>query len=113
LFRRRTIQFPDITRQQFRALLDGESGHHYLIHYLIHDRDTVFSAEVDEAVSGFGLKVLKTPVRSPMANASCERVIGTIRRECPDYLIPLNARHLKRIVSAFALHYNRAGLTLL
>ena len=42
-----------------------------------------------------------------MANAYCERVIGTILRECLDYLIPLNARHLKRIVSSFALHYNR------
>ena len=74
------------TRQQFRAFLDGESGHRYLIH----DRDTVFSAEVEEAVIGFGLKVVKTPVRSPMANAFCERAIGTIRRECLDYLIPLN-----------------------
>jgi len=41
------------------------------------------------------------------ANASCERVIGTIRRECLDYLIPLNARHVKRVVSEFATHYNR------
>jgi putative transposase len=93
----------DWTRQQFRAFLDGESCHRYLIH----DRDTVFSGAVDEAVNGFGLKVLKTPLRSPMANAYCERVIGTIRRECLDYLIPLNARHLKRIVSGFAIHYNR------
>lgn len=91
------------TRQQFRAFLDGESGHRYLIH----DRDTVFSAEVDEAVSGFGLKVVKTPVRSPMANAFCERVSGTIRRECLDYLIPLNERHLRRIVRDFVTHYNR------
>jgi putative transposase len=91
------------TRQQFRAFLDGESGHRYLIH----DRDTVFSAEVDEALNGFGLKVLRTPVRSPMANAYCERVIGTIRRECLDYLIPLNARHLKRVLSEFATHHNR------
>ena len=75
--------------------------------YLIHDRDTVFSTEVDEAVNGFGLKVLRTPVRSPMANAYCERVIGTLRRECLDYLIPLNARHLKRVLSEFATHYNR------
>jgi putative transposase len=76
-------------------------------HYLVHDRDTVFSSEVDEAVNGFGLKVLKTLVRSPMANAFCERVIGTIRRECLDYVIPLNARHLRRIVSEFVNHYNR------
>jgi putative transposase len=66
------------TRQQFREFLDGESGHRYLIH----DRDSVFSAEVDAALNGFGLEVLKTPVRSPMANAYCERVIGTIRRDC-------------------------------
>ena len=91
------------TRQQFREFVDGQSGHRYVVH----DRDTIFSAKVDEALSGFGLKVLKTPVRSPMANAHCERVIGTIRRECLDYLIPMNERHLKRIVREFATYYNR------
>ena len=91
------------TRQQFREFLDGESGHRYVIH----DRDCVFSSEVDAALTGFGLKVLKTPVQSPMANAHCERVIGTIRRECLDFLIPLNGRHLRRIVGEFAVHYNR------
>jgi transposase InsO family protein len=93
----------DWTRQQFREFLDGESGHRYLIH----DRDSVFSVEVDAALKGFGLRVLKTPVRSPMANAYCERVIGSIRRECMDYLIPLNERHLKRILREFITHYNR------
>ena len=42
-----------------------------------------------------------------MANAHCERVIGSIRRECLDYLIPLNERHLKRIVRKFITHCNR------
>ena len=42
-----------------------------------------------------------------MANAYCERVVGSIRRECLDYLIPLNARHLKRILREFITHYNR------
>ena len=91
------------TRQQFREFLDGESGHRYVLH----DRDSVFSDEVDAALKGFGLKVLKTPVRSPMANAYCERVIGTIRRECLDYLIPIGERHLKRILREFIIHYNR------
>jgi len=100
------------TRQQFRAFLDGESGHCYVIHYVIHDRDTVFSAEVDEALNGFGLKVVRTPVRSLMANAYCERAIGAIRRHYLDYLIPLNARDVKRVVSEFATHYNRGGRTL-
>ena len=91
------------TRQQFRELLSGESGHGYVLH----DRDSVFSVEVDAALKGFGLRVLKTPVRSPMANAYCERVIGTIRRECLDYLIPFSERHLKRILREFIIHYNR------
>ena len=93
----------DWARQQFREFLNGESDHRYLIH----DRDSVFSVEVDAALKGFGLRVLKTPVRSPMANAYCERVIGSIRRECLDYLIPLNERHLKRILREFITHYNR------
>ena len=66
-----------------------------------------FLSRAHEALNGFGLKVLKTPVRSPMANAYCERVIGTIRRESLDYLIPINDRHLSRIVREFAPHYNR------
>jgi hypothetical protein len=41
-----------------------------------------------------------------MANAYCERVISTIRRQCLDYLIPINERHLRRIVREFAEHYN-------
>src|SRR3954451_14861130 len=42
-----------------------------------------------------------------MANAYCERVIGTFRRECLDYLIPINQQHLRRIVREFADYYNR------
>jgi putative transposase len=91
------------TQQQFREFLEGESAHRYVIH----DRDSVFSAEVDAALNGFGMKVVKTPVRSPMANAHCERVVGSIRRECLDYLIPLNECHLKRIVREFIIYYNR------
>ena len=44
------------------------------------------------AIASMGLQVLKTPVRTPQANAFCERLIGTMRRECPDWLIPLNDR---------------------
>jgi putative transposase len=44
-----------------------------------------------------GLTILKTPVRAPQANAYCERLIGTIRRECLDWVIPLNERHVVHI----------------
>jgi putative transposase len=52
--------------------------------------------------------VLKTPVRAPKANAYCECLIGTIRRECLNSLIPINERHLEKIVNEFVTHYNRS-----
>jgi putative transposase len=50
--------------------------------FLIHDHDSIYSDAVDRTIAAMGLTILKTPVRSPQANACCERVIGTIRREC-------------------------------
>lgn len=91
------------TLQQFRECLADD--HPY--RFLIHDRDSIFSANLDSELKGFGLRVLKTPVRAPKANAHCERLIGTIRRECLDLLIPLNERHLRRLLSEFVTHYNR------
>jgi len=54
-----------------------------------------------------GLTVLKTPVRCPQANAFCERLIGTMRRECLDWLIVLNERHLRAILQEWVAHYNQ------
>ena len=65
--------------------------------FLIHDRDAIYAATVDDAVTAMGVTVLKTPVRCPQANAFCERLIGTVRRECLDWLIVLNERHLRAI----------------
>ena len=50
--------------------------------------------------------MLKTPARTPVANAICERVMGTMRRECLDVMIPLNERHLYRILTEWMTHYN-------
>jgi transposase InsO family protein len=50
--------------------------------YLLHDRDSIFAKHLDESVNRLGIEVLKSPPRCPKANAICERVIGTIRREC-------------------------------
>ena len=70
------------TLQQFREAIP--SDHTY--RFLIHDRDSIFSDEVDDDLGAFGLKVLRTPVQAPQANAYCERLVGTIRRECLDYV---------------------------
>ena len=53
------------------------------------------------------LTVLKTPVRCPQANAFCERLISTIRRECLDWLIVLNERHLRAVLRGSVVHYNQ------
>jgi putative transposase len=91
------------TRQQLREALGYETRYRYLIH----DRDNIFSLELDGSVGNLGLYVLKTPPRSPIANGICERMIGTIRRECLDWLIPLSEAHLRRILKLWIAHYNR------
>jgi putative transposase len=50
--------------------------------------------------------VLKSPAHAPTANAFCERLIGSIRRECLDYVIPLSESHLKRTLQDWVNHYN-------
>ena len=78
-----------------------------VIRFLIHDRDSIYSADLDLAIEAMGVKILKTPVRAPTANAYCERLIGTIRRECLDFMIPQNERHLRRLLTEWVAHYNK------
>ncbi len=92
------------TLQQLREAIGFERGYRYLLH----DRDSIFARNLDESIEGLGLRVLKSPPRSPMANAVCERLVGTIRRECLDWLIPISGPHLRSILSIWASHYNRA-----
>jgi transposase InsO family protein len=92
------------TMQQLREAISAD--HPYRI--LIHDRDTIFSKAVDQSVRHMGLHVIKTPVRTPVANAICERVLGTLRRECLNFVIPLNDKHLYGILQEWAGHYNQS-----
>lgn len=93
----------DWTIQQLREAIPSDHAYRFLIH----DRHATFSSELDEAVAALGLQAVKTPVRTPQANAFCERLIGTIRRECLDFMIPLSERHLRAILREWVLHYNR------
>ncbi len=83
----------DWTLQQFRETLPGD--HPY--RFVLHDRDSIFSRELDKAVTRLGVRVLRTPVQAPEANAYCERLGGSLRRECLDFMIPLNAGHLRSV----------------
>ena len=91
------------TLQQFREALPDE--HPY--RFVIHDRDSIFSQDLDGGVKAMGVRVLRTPVRAPKANAVCERLGGSLRRECLDFLIPFTERHLKMTVEEWRIHYNR------
>src|ERR1700730_1261308 len=91
------------TLQQFREAFP--SDHNY--RFLIHDRDSIFSTEVDDELKSFGLKVVRTPVQAPKANAFCERLIGTVWRECLDYVIPLSEKHLRKTLREWVTHYNQ------
>src|SRR5229473_7128810 len=90
------------TLQQFLEAIP--SDHSYS--WVIHDRSGIFSRELDQAVRSLGVEAMKTPVAAPKANAYCERLIGTMRRECLDFLIPLGERHVRRLLREWALHYN-------
>ena len=90
------------TVQQFRDGLPLDGAYRFLVH----DRDAIFALAVDEAIRSMSLQLLKTPVRAPQANAYCERSIGMARRECLDWMIPLNERHLRSILAEWMSHYN-------
>jgi putative transposase len=71
------------------------------------DRDSIYSKELDMSLETLGLTTLKTPYKSPQANSFCERLIGTARRECLDFMIPLNEAHIRRTLNSWTAHYNR------
>ena len=76
------------------------------VRFLIRDRDSKYSGPFDEVFRSEGIRVLRTPVRAPRANAYAERWVGSVRRECLDRLLILGRRHLERVVAAYTLHYN-------
>ena len=90
------------TLQQLREVIANADAHRYLIH----DRDSIFARRLDDSIRALGLAVLRSPLSSPKANAICERVIGTIRRECLDWMIPMSERHLRLILREWIVHYN-------
>lgn len=91
------------TLQQLREAVGDNTVHRYLIH----DRDKIFAKHLDDSIKALGIEVLRSPIASPKANAICERVIGTIRRECLDWMIPISAGHLRAIVLEWVKHYNQ------
>jgi len=76
--------------------------------FLIHDRDSKFTAAFDEVFRSEGIMVIHTPIRAPQANAYAERFVRTIRAECLDWLLIVGRRHLEQVLRTYTSHYNRA-----
>jgi putative transposase len=76
------------------------------VKFLIRDRDTKFTANFDEVFRSEGVRVIRTPVRSPRANAYAERWVRTVRTECLDRMLILGRGHLQRVLREYVGHYN-------
>jgi putative transposase len=74
--------------------------------FLIHDRDSKFSAAFDEVFRSDGIRVIHTPIRAPRANAHAERWVGTLRRECLDQILIFGRKRLERVLSVYVAHDN-------
>ena len=94
------------TAQQARNLLMDLGERAGPFKSLIRDRDSKFRAAFDEVFLGNGMRIIKTPVRSPRANSFAERYVGTLRRECLDHLLIHGERHLLQILAEYSRHYN-------
>jgi transposase InsO family protein len=90
--------------QQARNL--GFCGVFERMRFLIHDRDSKFSGAFDEVFRSEGIRVIRTPIRAPQANAYAERFVRTARGECLDWLLILGRRHLEHVLSTYVTHDN-------
>jgi putative transposase len=91
-------------RQQARNLAIEERLEK--VRFLLHDRDAKFSGPFDEIIRSEGVRVIKTPIRAPLANAVAERWVRTVRNECLDHLLVFGRRHLEQILRDYVAHFN-------
>jgi putative transposase len=76
------------------------------LRFLIRDHDAKFTRSFDAVFASEGVRIIKTPVRAPKANAIAERFVGTARRKCLDWLLILNRPQLEHVLRVFVDHYN-------
>jgi putative transposase len=92
-----------VTQQARNLGLDLED---HGMRLLIRDRDSKYTGSFDDVFRAGGIRIVKTPVRAPQANAIAERFVKTVRAECLDWVLILNRRQLERVLRVFVEHYN-------
>ncbi len=76
--------------------------------FLIRDNDRKYGPCFDRLAAVSEIRVLRPPIRAPRANATCERFLCSVRRECQDHLLILSERHLRRVLAQYVASFNRA-----
>jgi putative transposase len=76
------------------------------LRFLIHDRDSKLTEAFDEVLRSEEVSIIRTPVKASKANAFAERFVGTVRRECLDWMLIFNRRQLERTLRIYVEHYN-------
>ena len=94
------------TAQQARQLAWSFSERLTPIRFLIHDCDSKFSRVFDEVFRSDGVEIIRTPFRAPQANAFAERWVGTVRRDCLDWILIVSRRQLEQVLRVYVDHYN-------
>jgi putative transposase len=94
-----------VTQQARNLCFELDEGAEPLC-FLIHDRDSKFASSFGEVLRTEDIGIIRTPVRSPQANAFAERLVKTLRHEVLDWTLILGRRHLDRVLASYARHYN-------
>lgn len=110
----RTVEIAGITRQPdanwmtqvARNLTDAQDGFLRGVHYLILDRDPLYTVAFRDRLQESGVTPLRLPARSPNLNAFAERFVGSVKSECLAQMVPLGEGHLRAAVRAFVDHYH-------
>ncbi len=74
--------------------------------YLIRDNDAKYGSHFTTVATGSGIEVLRTPIRAPRANAICERLLGSVRRECLDHILVVSEGHLRHVLKEYVRYFN-------
>jgi putative transposase len=96
-----------VTQQARNLLMDlDDRANQFRFRFLIRDRTAKFTAAFDAVFLAADIRIIRTPIRAPRANAIAERFIGTLRRECLDHLLITGPHHLNVVLRDYTQHYN-------